>query len=381
MPSITLPATVKTLGYYLYYYLTEKWRVPSDNIAFFSAYCDEDTISGFHKRFPWPIEPIFFDKKDSVGMEQYLSKRFSPNQITDESAIVWARMLYRFWEAKGIPGDSILRRVGKPKKGSPPHTDNEITKKMKSALNEADYRSGQAAYDKILDAASFAFDFDTSLNYEDGRDVWYRKVYEEIKCLRNIYAHQSKINSKLSAIEFLLLFSVILRAIFESTSQPVNDLQEQEKWMMNGLEQIEKQNGVVSRLNKAQLNVRVEETMLQWYLEIETKARFIGDAYRMLCSLRDCTPKDVVQLFCMRAMNAMFSVNPSIGSSFQGNQQDQGDQTTRSPSISCVLESCDNFQRRDLSPVPKVMESFARAYIYSQLTYEMERSRSFKIYL
>lgn len=382
LPSMTLPTTVKKLGYYLYLYLIAKWQVQTENIVFFSAYCDEDTVSGFRNReLRWVIEPLFFDKKDSIKMGEYLSKRFSPDQITDEAAIVRAKMLYRFWKEKGIPNDSILQKVRKPKSGSL-ISESDIIQRIGRVLDETNPGSGQEAYDKVLHEVTFAFEGEINYNAEE---LWHKKVYEVLKCLRNPYAHRSTTNSGLSAIEFLLIFAVALRAIFESTSQPVNDLLESEKWLVDGLEQIVARKEGVSRLNAVQLNVRTEETMLQWYLGLQSKVHFIGDGNSMLYSPTfkyQYTLKNVVQLFCMRAMNAVFYFNPMIMSSFPEDQRypDNGPKTTISPNIRCQFQSCDNPKRKKSSSVPKVMESLARAYIHSQLEYEMKRSYPFEIY-
>lgn len=80
IPSITQINTVKILGCYLRSYLISKWQFPSDDIVFFSAYCDQSTVDVFQNKFKWEIQPRFFDKKESDRMWKYLNKRFSPDQ-------------------------------------------------------------------------------------------------------------------------------------------------------------------------------------------------------------------------------------------------------------------------------------------------------------
>lgn len=382
MPPITQPNTVKKLGYYLYFYLREKWQVPTENIVFFSAYCDEDTASGFRNQFDWPIEPLFFDKKDNSKMGEYLSKRLSPDQITDEAAIVQAKMLFNDWAENGVPEDSILRKVAAKPQNKSSHTGDAIIKKIRTVLNEANYKNGQNEYYKILRETTFAFE--TEIDFETERG-WHRKVYLVLKWLRNSVSHRGTTN--LSASEFLLMFAVALRAIFEPTSQPVNNLKKSEEWLINVLKQITSKKRVVSRLDEKQLNVRIEETMLQWYLRLESKVHFIGDVYCMSRTPQfrdqDNLENVVVQIFCIWAMNARFVFKPRIMSSFSENQRypDYGPETTVSPSILCLFQSCDNPKRDGSSLVPKTMESLARAYICSQLEYEMNGSDSFKINL
>lgn len=249
-------------------------------------------------------------------------------------------------------------------------------------LNKTDARDGCEAYDKILKGASYAFEGDMNHNV---KELWYRKVYGVLKHLRNRCAHPSETNFKLSAAQFLLLFSVTLRVIFESTSHPVYELHEEE-WLVKGLKQIADQNGAISHLNDAQITAHIEETMLQWYLELESKAHFIGDGNSMLYSQNfreKYTLENVVQLFCMRAMNAMFYCKPRINSSLPANLKipDSGPETTISPSIQCLFQSCDNANRKDISPVPEVMKKLAEAYICSQLTSETKGLPSFPLYI
>lgn len=364
MPPLSQIGTVKDLGCYLRSYLIAKWQFLPNNIVFFSAYGDQNTVNAFQNRPGWEIKPHVFDKKDSKRMWKYLNKRFSPNRITDESAIVRAKNLYRFWAANGIPSDSILRKAK-----SETISESDIIRRIGRVLDETNSGSGQDAYDKILHEATFAFEGE--INYKvEGR--WYKKVYEVLKCLRNTYAHRSTMNSGLSAIEFLLMFAVALRAIFESTSQPVYDLHEEEKWLVNGLERIADQNGVVSRLSDDQINVCIEETMLQWYLGLESGAHFVGDGYSMLCSRafkKQYTLENVVQLFCMRAMNTMIHFDPSIPCN--------GSPKAISPSILCSFRA----NRKGSDQAPEAMKKLAKAYICSQLTSETKELPPFPLYI
>ena len=382
MPPLSQPQTIKKLGYYLYWYLLTKCKVETDNIVIFSAYCDEDTISGFREReFQFPVEPLYFDKKESDKMGDYLNRRFSPDKIVDEAILPQAKKLFREWKETGIPEDCILRLIGDFPNWSL-EMEKDIISRIESALDKANLDYGNAVYGKILGEATSAFDHGFSRSTYRIENRWYKGVYETLKSLRNLHAHRP---TGLSSKEFLLLFSITLRAIFESTTSPVNELKEGEKWLVDDLKKVAKENGVVTRLDEEQINVRIEEKLLQWYLFMCKEAGFIGSGYDLICSQGlkyKFTQETIVHLFCLRALNVMIYCNPMIMSSFKDEKgTNRGPETKISPSINCYFESYSNDRRRhDSTPVPTPMIELAEAYVRSQLEYDTVRGQQIKIF-
>lgn len=377
MPPLSQPQTIKALGYYLYMYLIMECHVKRDNIVFFSAYCDEDTISGFREHFSLLKGANFFDKKETEKMRNDLNERF--NKVLPQ-----AKVLFKTWKANGIPKDSILRLVGDFRNWKQEDEDR-IINNIENALDKADPSCDDIGYGEILGEATSPFDrgFSPDFSLDKTENRWYRGVYEILKSLRNLHAHRS---AGLPAKEFLLLFAVSLRAIFESTEHSTNELQKGERWLADVLEKEASENGVVTRLDSEQVNVRIEEKLLQWYLCMCREARLIGTGYDLICSLGlkySYTQERIVHLFCMRALNVILYCNPKIMSSFNDeNDSMRGPYTRISPNITIYFQAYFNPRRDDskLGFVPKPMQKLAEAYIRAQLEYKTERELPLLLY-
>lgn len=374
------PNTVKKLGYSIFYYLLSRWNIPCSKMAFLSAYCNEDDVNGlFARTFSGAIKPNHFDKRDVDRFTKYLDEHFSPDSITAHSAISQVKDLFHTWSCRGISDDSILYRNGNH--NDSPDARNNTILRIKQILDSERTSRGQYAFEEILRAVVYPFEAKSKSSERD----WSKAFYELLKELRNLFSHRSTINNQLAPIDFLVITDIGLRAVFDSTSQPTG-LLESEKWLIKCLEKSIEAQGIASQLSESQINIRIEEKMLQWYLAVAQKAGCLGEGYSMLRSQKAMytySLEDVLHLICIRAQDALLLVQPSIMSSNTLNNAG-GINTTFSPTLKCFFQSDSNKMRKDRSGyegshIPTAIRDITRAYILYHIELATSRPNSLKI--
>lgn len=370
----------KNLGYYLYTYFRNKWNIPFDRIVFNSAYVQKDG-SEQATRILGSITPPYLEKNNEKNsLQKYLLKHF-PDTI-DALSIVKAKDILAFWEEyvnNRHESKEKINSIFSKAVANKPNTDAYVSfiEKIKSAFSPVSSEK-QLTYWNILAALSHPFEAKPELT------DWDFTVFQAIKQVRNICAHRDYTHdtTTLSHEEFLLLFAIGMRALFEDCGAP-SPILDAEKWIIKHLKNDYTKNFAENFPNNHpsddEITSHVKELLISWYFSLlrNMKCDSLSPVHIVITNDRNkYSFSHILQMLCIKATGLHIEIKPQIYSSIK----DTGKQSHQRPPILCsyIKFKSESFDLKPRDAWRRIVQECQNqpavelllAYIGSQLSYQ-----------
>ncbi len=350
------------IGCTLATYLVEACHIARENIVFLTAFREDDIWTELDALDLDTYNLSFCQKSTDPNpsskspLQALLRDRFRPQDLTDRTVITLAKELLQFWieyddGQNGPIADEDRNRLGplldyaltqNPKKSVAPDTVKEKKKERVEKIQEA-LAARRLDLGDILGDAFFLFE--NAVQPSSIKSSWDKSLANLCKATRNMYHHPSAAPASPipSKEEFLILFSLALRAMFERADAPVDKPRPPEEILLNALR---------GKPRTSVSDHKMREMILNWYWDAIFNRGFLTDSYDVFIKPDQSQhlPQDLVRFFCIKAKSIRLR-------SFKHLNSD----SSADPCITCY------FKADNSSKIPLYMQQLADAYIINQV--------------